>query len=337
MYCKKCGKEISDGAGFCKFCGGRVKADTSLPTGSGALAQMPLAPLPAAEQKETQPKKLPISIAALGPALAALVVVVIAAGLIFARGGNKIEQEIRQAKKYLEEGNYEEALGCCEKVLEKDRRYAEAYLVCADIHIAREAYKDAIEILDEYLEPANEEELKEFKENFDEKREEVYRIQEEALSGVWQMNYDIENLIPKDFSGSYSIPVEPVPILLEFNGDGGLYLSIEPDYFDGARQILSKFATVATTAATQNPIRGKAAGWITNLVTGLLADNAGVSYSYNVVEDRLYCTNAEGEKEFYLFEINGGTLTVQSCSEEKYYLDFPLVLERTEQQPDAAR
>lgn len=384
MYCKKCGKEILDGAGFCKFCGGRVKTDTPAPTESRAFAQISFAPLPAVGQKETQPKKLPVSMSSLGLALAALVIVVIAAGLIFAGVGNKSKREIRQAKKYLEEGNYEEAWGCCERVLEKDRRYVEAYLVCADIHIGREPYNDAIEILDEYLETANEKELKKYKENFDEKREEIYharvevyltradermamdaysdalaevnkymraagteeieeygemfdekreeiyRAQGEALAGVWQLNYDICNLIPKGSTGSYTTPMDTVPILLEFDGAGGLYLSIEQDYFDGMRQILSDFATAAATAVTRSSLGGKAAGWVTDLVTGLLADNAGVSYSYDVAEDRLYCTNAEGEEESYLFEINGATLTFQSCSEEKYYLDFPLELKRAE-------
>ena len=200
----------------------------------------------------------------------------------------------------------------------------------SDERMAMVGYSDALAEVNKYMSAAGTEEIEEYGEMFDEKREEIYRAQGEALAGVWQLNYDICNLIPKGSTGSYTIPMDTVPILLEFDSAGGLYLSIEQDYFDGMRQILSDFATAAAAAVTRSSLGGKAAGWVTDLATGLLADNAGVSYSYDVAEDRLYCTNAEGEEESYLFEINGAALTIQSCSEEKYYLDFPLELKRAE-------
>lgn len=87
MYCKKCGKEIQDGAAFCKFCGGRIKEEGSAGTGSGAFTPMqplPVAPLPGMPQNEPQKRKkaAPVSVPNFGLILTAVIVVVIAAGLL---------------------------------------------------------------------------------------------------------------------------------------------------------------------------------------------------------------------------------------------------------------
>ena len=93
MFCKKCGGEIDKGIVFCPHCGANLKEDAKVPSEQNAAPEFVAAPENAASaEKKEAPKsvKLPVNkkiIQLAGIAVAAVVVVILLASLLF-KGGS---------------------------------------------------------------------------------------------------------------------------------------------------------------------------------------------------------------------------------------------------------
>lgn len=316
MYCKKCGKEIAEGKAFCQYCGE--------PAGTGTGSALPAASFGIAPQEKKKKHRMPFAIIAL------LFAAGIGAALFLAKDGSRYKKIMKQVKQYLEEGDYEEALAGCEEAIELKEAYAEAYLISADIYMEEEAYGDAVRILQRGRKAVEDK----FEDEVDEKLEEVYQAQAKALAGMWKLDYNLANLIPEEYGGGLFLELNAeIPIVLEITEDGIMNFSVEKEYFAGAQGWLSSAANGIATIYAKNPIAGKLAGKLADMLTGLLIDNIGVVYVYEVEEGNLHCVwQGEGAgEEIYAFEINGSTLTFleeQTPGADTYYLKFPLTLER---------
>lgn len=319
VNCTKCGKEIAEGTAFCQNCGE--------PAGVGG--RLPASSLENTPQKKKKKSIIPVIL---------LVLVIVAGGigaaLYFTGDSYRCKKSIEMVEQYLEEGDYEEALACCEEVLELDDQYVDAYLISADIYIELEAYGEAADILEKGSKAVKDRD--ELQEQLEEKLDDVYRAQAKALIGVWKLNYNLADLIPEQYSGLLDLNAE-IPILLEIREDGIMYFSVDKEYFAGAQEWLSSAASMLAAAYTKLPVvsdlAGNMAGNFADILTGLLIDNIGVTYFYEVKESALHCVWSEegSAEEIYAFEIDGSTLTFleeQTPGVESYYLKFPLALER---------
>lgn len=316
MYCGKCGKQAGEGTAFCPYCGEALGAGRGTPLAA------------AFESASGNKKKKSIMPAVFLAAL--LIAGGIGAALYFTSDGYKCKKRIEQAEQYLEEGGYEEALACCGEALELDDEYADAYLISADIYIELEAYGKAAKILEKGRKAVKDKD--ELCSLLEEKLDEVYLEQAEALVGVWMLNYHLADLIPEEYGSLFDLDME-IPILLEIREDGVMYFSVENEFFAGAQSFLSTAANVLVTSYVKLPFVGKMAGNFTDIITGLLIENIGVTYKYEVKEGVLHCvwTGEDASEEIYAFEIDGGTLTFleeRTPEVESYYLKFPLTLER---------
>lgn len=316
MYCRKCGKQVTEGTAFCPCCGEALGAEgrTSL---SAAFESGP-------ENKKKKSIMLVIFLAAL------LIVGGIGATLYFTGDGYKCKKNIEQAEQYLEKGEYEEALACCEEAIKLDDQYVDAYLISADIYTELDAYGEAAKILEKGKKAA--EDKDELCDRLEEKLDEVYLEQAKALVGVWKLNYHLADLIPEEYGSLFDLDME-VPILLEIREDGAMYLSVEKEFFAGAQSLLSTGANILATFYAKIPFAGEMAGNFTDIITGLLIENIGITYMYKVKEDVLHCvwSGEDAAEEAYTFEIDGDTLTFleeRTPGVESYYLKFPLTLER---------
>lgn len=296
---------------FCRHCGEPVKAK-----------EMPLAsPFQNTLQKKEKKNPLPIIVLLLLFAAGGM-----GAALYLTGNSYHCKKNIEQAEQYLEEGEYEEALACCEEALELNEQCVDAYLVSADIYIELDSYGKAAGILEKGRKKVKDQDP------LDEKLEEVYRAQAKALIGTWKLNYNLINLIPEEYRGLLNLDME-VPILLEIRADGVMYFSVEQEYFAGAQEALSSIVNAAVTAYVKLPFVGGAAGHFSELLTGLLIDNIGITYTYEVKEDVLHCIwlGEDAAEETYAFEIDGTTLTIleeQTPGANSYYLKFPLTLKK---------
>ena len=102
-----------------------------------------------------------------------LVVAILVVVGIFALSGDeesRIADKLDMGEKYLEELEYEKALAMYEAVLDIDPKNVEAYLGMAEVYIAMDDFKEALDILEEGYEETEAEELLD-------KMEEVYFMQ----------------------------------------------------------------------------------------------------------------------------------------------------------------
>ncbi len=316
MYCGKCGKEIGAGGSFCPHCGAPAKKSEENTVSVQAVSQ---------EKEKKAGKKGKY----IGFCLVLVLLIAGAGGLYlyFTGSSYKCRKLLEQAETYLEEGKYREALECCENMINLDDQCVEAYEKSADIYVAMDAYMDAIEILKDGQKVLNAHE-----ELLEEKLKEVYQKEAKRLEGVWTLNYNLGDLIPEDYGDLLGVNIQ-IPILMEIGGDGVIWFSVEKEYFAGAQSTLSSAASALCTVFLKVPFLGNLAGRLTEFLTGLLIDNVGVSYSYEVKNGVLYCTwsGEDPVVERYEFAIDGDTLIILeelTEGEDSYYLRFPLTLQR---------
>lgn len=148
MFCKQCGKELTDGTMFCKYCGAaQAAAGTQTGETAGNVSHMP-------NQKQSTQKS---SKRSKGGIIAAFVVVllVIAVGtgtvLYFTSDGYHIKKNLKLAEECFAEREYKEALSYYRTALKLDSSLVEAYLGSADVYIEDFKYQDAADILEKGL------------------------------------------------------------------------------------------------------------------------------------------------------------------------------------------
>lgn len=149
MFCRQCGKELTDGIKFCKYCGASQDAGNPPVTageGDGGKAGSSSQITGQKKKSRKKPKK------GKGAIIVVLVVILLAIAvgvgvvLYFTSDSYQINKNLSLAEAcYAEE--YEEALSHYETALRLDRSLAEAYLGSADIYIKESEYQSAADIL----------------------------------------------------------------------------------------------------------------------------------------------------------------------------------------------
>ena len=134
MYCNNCGTKISDDAAFCEECGSPVKkTDKPEPTNKEKT------------RKEKKSKSILITIIAT-MLLIATCIVILQTGVL-----NPVKHNLELGYKYLEEGNYDEAILAFNKVIKIDENNIEARFGLVDTYEALGDHDKAIEYLREIL------------------------------------------------------------------------------------------------------------------------------------------------------------------------------------------
>lgn len=171
MFCGRCGKELKEGAAFCANCGaavGKTTPQTAAAPEAADASQMQMAvPQTAAAPGKEKPRKIkpgkvkfekgkPVKgkkgKTAVIAAAALLVVALLAAGitgviLYFTGDTYQCGKNLEAADKLYEDGQYEEALASYAEVLKLNAGLVEPYLRSADIYLSKNAYWDAIKLL----------------------------------------------------------------------------------------------------------------------------------------------------------------------------------------------
>jgi len=136
MYCNNCGAELREGVAFCEQCGKAINEENK--------------PKNKLEIKKNR-KPLIISIIAAVLLLTIGIVAVVNTGIL-----NPVQHNLNLGYKYLEEGNYEEALIAFNKVLEIEPNNTKAIIGSADAYVGLEDYESAIELLNKHISNDNE-------------------------------------------------------------------------------------------------------------------------------------------------------------------------------------
>lgn len=125
-----------------------------------------------------------IAIITLSAIVSVLVAVLVFLILYAGNDKKRAEKQLTLGQKYLEDGEYDEAIACFEKALEIDPLNSEAYEAMADAYIETEEYETALHTLDEGIKTLEKaakkekdsdraDELNDARETLEEKREEV--------------------------------------------------------------------------------------------------------------------------------------------------------------------
>ncbi|MBD5460512.1 MAG: tetratricopeptide repeat protein [Lachnospiraceae bacterium] len=163
MFCGRCGKELKEGAAFCANCGAPIQQTVGPEAVVQRMVQVEtpvqqVPPIVGQTEKEKKAEKTKkkgggkkgkrVVIAA-----AALLAVALAAagitGVILYFTGDTYQcgKNLAAADKLYEDGQYEEALASYAEVLKLNAGLVEPYLRSADIYLSKNAYSDAIKLL----------------------------------------------------------------------------------------------------------------------------------------------------------------------------------------------
>lgn len=153
MFCKQCGKNIPDGVNFCPFCGGRqIDLPPADKKPQAAAVNEP------STQKEVEPqpvvkkkKRLWPRFVIAGVAVAGIVTFAVIKGgqISKERKEEKFRTEMRHAKRYLNDLDYEQAIVAYEAAIKIDPKNPKPYIGIADTYIAMGDYDSAEEYLDD--------------------------------------------------------------------------------------------------------------------------------------------------------------------------------------------
>lgn len=135
MYCNNCGAELRDGVAFCEQCGKAINEENRKKN--------------KLEVKKNR-KPLIISIITAVLLLTIGIVAIVNTGIL-----NPVQHNLSLGYKYLEEGNYEEALIAFNKVLEIEPNNTKAIIGSADAHVGLGEFDVAVSILTTHIEIDN--------------------------------------------------------------------------------------------------------------------------------------------------------------------------------------
>lgn len=131
MFCNNCGAEIREGVAFCEQCGKAMNEENKQENKSG---------------NNKSKKPLIITIIAAVLLLTIGIVAVVNTGIL-----NPVQHNLNLGYKYLEEGNYEEALIAFNKVIEIDANNISAHIALFKTYDALGKYEEAKFIIDELI------------------------------------------------------------------------------------------------------------------------------------------------------------------------------------------
>lgn len=130
MYCNNCGAELRDGVAFCEQCGKAINEE-----GKDRNKIV----------NKKSKKPLIITLIAAVLLLTIGIVTVVNTGIL-----NPVQHNLNLGYKYLEEGNYEEAILAFEKVLIIDEGKMEAIIGGADAYVGLGEYAQAVDFINKY-------------------------------------------------------------------------------------------------------------------------------------------------------------------------------------------
>lgn len=206
MFCHECGKEISDNAKFCKYCGTNATDDELWPIEPQFVKPQPVIPenvtpvvIPVVQpqnekaKKEPKPKKekkgkltkIVIGIAGFA------VIAAVAAGTTYAAGGFDylgVKWENSFGDRYLEELEYEQAIVSYKNSIKIDPKQEEAYIGLAKAYVGLGEYEEAIDILNKGIRKTDSKELEDLLEEIEAEWEEI-RIR--LLGHIYKVDTDL--------------------------------------------------------------------------------------------------------------------------------------------------
>lgn len=161
MFCRQCGKELTDGAKFCKHCGAALDAGNR----------------PAAEKAVRKQKKSKGGI--IAALVAVLLVAAVGVGVVLYLNSDSyhIKKNMKLAEECFAEGEYKDALSYYKAALKSDPSLVDAYLGSADIYMEESRYQDAVDILGKGMDKIRGRK----KESLQEKLEDIYSLWVTAL------------------------------------------------------------------------------------------------------------------------------------------------------------
>lgn len=150
MYCKNCGAQLEENAGFCGNCGTKVEIRKPHVEVTEKAAEKPIEAVTESQDSDAGKKKKKKKGIIIGAVVAVLCLAV--AGGIFAyinyfSVDAKYGKYVELGQKYLQEENYEEAIAAFEKAIECEPKTIDARLGIADAYINLDEYKPAIKYL----------------------------------------------------------------------------------------------------------------------------------------------------------------------------------------------
>lgn len=189
MFCDQCGNEIKDGAAFCPVCGvptGAEAGDNRTMVNPSQAGESNRGRAASSNRKASKGKKGKKGI--IAAAIAAAVVLASGTGcvLYFTGDGYQCKKNMKLAAECYEAGDHEEALEYYEEALKLDNTVTEAYLQSAEIYIKREAFDEAVKILEKGIKKAGRED-EDAEESLEDKRAKVYLAEADYYAG--QSNY----------------------------------------------------------------------------------------------------------------------------------------------------
>lgn len=130
MYCNNCGAELREGVVFCEQCGKAINEE-------GKDENIIV------NKKSKKPLLITLIMAVL--LLTIGIVTVVNTGIL-----NPVQHNLNLGYKYLQEGNYKEAIIAFEKVLTIDENKVEAIIGGADAYLGLGDYNQAIDFVKKY-------------------------------------------------------------------------------------------------------------------------------------------------------------------------------------------
>ena len=161
MYCIKCGKEINEGALYCRYCGApqemkKADDDNAIQSSTKATADGEGTESGQTEkrhqEKETESiikKKSFLPWLIGGAAVVSILVIVIAAittVAIYNTPMNRYNRQLSLGNRYVDELDYERAIAAYRAAIEIDPNNPEAYKALADLYIAIDDNESALEV-----------------------------------------------------------------------------------------------------------------------------------------------------------------------------------------------
>ncbi|MBR5596862.1 MAG: VWA domain-containing protein [Lachnospiraceae bacterium] len=186
MFCSKCGNQLKEGVKFCPACGNATGNQS--PSHNKEINQPVVKNVEQTETMKSQGKAFPKIIIILG-LLFVIAGLLCAAGFLFFRSETKdsedltFEGQLKKAEEYMEQKEYEDAIGYYKAALKMDDEAVDVYIDMAKAYVELEDFTKAQKILETGLEITDSKKIKDYLdkiikqssgEDISEETEEVY-------------------------------------------------------------------------------------------------------------------------------------------------------------------
>ena len=164
MFCRKCGKELIEGATFCSSCGCQVDETEKSLSDARNITEIPANHQKqetddAEDQSCIKKKKNPLLFIIAGIVVVFLLLVLIAGMVVYSSPKRKFERQLSLGARYLEELEYEKAIAAYRTAIDIEPNNPDTYKTLADIYIAMDNYDEALKVLQQGIELTDDEGL----------------------------------------------------------------------------------------------------------------------------------------------------------------------------------